>query len=82
MNLHNSALKHTLQRRSIEWEVFLNEIIDEIEEDGFPLKPHKTQVERLILHHKTMPTIKKEIIDGFKGIQKVNKQTRRWMNGE
>lgn len=62
-------------------EEFLIEILNKIEEEGYSEILYKTQIERLILHHSLINQIKEDIIRGFRGVGKVNEQTRRWMNG-
>lgn len=73
--------KSILQRRSKEMETFLNSVISEIKENGYPREIHKTQIERLILHHKEIKKIKEDIINGFKGVQKINEKIEAFMNG-
>lgn len=80
--MSNGNEKTVLMRRSLEWDGFLQELIDEIEENGFILKITKPQIERLILHHKSIMDIKNDIIKGFKGIESIRPEINMWMKGE
>lgn len=77
----NGKMKTILTRRAIEWDDFLEKIIEKIEEDGYEKKLWKPQVERLILRHIKARQIAKDIIKGFQGVEKVREDVEVWIKG-
>lgn len=81
VNKNGKNGKSVLTRRAEQWDKFLDEIISKIEENGFPKRLSKPQVERLILHHKDIHKIKEELVLAFQGLQKVKPEVKKWMHG-
>lgn len=77
----NGNMKTIHTRRAIEWDNFLERIINQIEENGYYKKLWKPQIERLILRHAKIMQIEEDIIKGFKGIKKVNMEVETWIKG-
>ncbi len=65
-----------LTRRAIEWEKFLEVIINTREEKDMKPKLKKPQLERIILHHFSIQKIKKDMID-----LEIKEREKKWMNG-
>jgi hypothetical protein len=78
----NDRIKTILTRRAIQWEEFLQEIINKVEENGYQNKLFKPELERLILRHASIQVVKNDIINGFSGVNKVNKEVESWMKGK
>ena len=57
------SMKTVQVRRSIEWENFLDSILNEREKNGECTKLKKPELERLILRNLSMGQIKQEVID-------------------
>jgi len=71
-----------MNRRAIQWENFLDGIIKKIEDNGYEKKLWKPEIERLILRHTSIKEIEKDIVNGFQGIEIVNKEVEAWMKGK
>ena len=65
-----------LTRRAIEWEKFLESIINTREEKDMKPKLKKPQLERIILHHFSIQKIKEDMIN-----LQIKEREKKWMNG-
>jgi hypothetical protein len=81
-NMSNGKIKTIFSRRAFEWEEFLKKIIERIEENGYDKKLYKPEIERLILHHRNIKDIEKDIVDAFQGVDEVNKEVESWIKGK
>ena len=78
----NDKVKTVLTRRAVQWDDFLQEIIEKVEEIGYKNKLYKPELERLILRHSAIQIVKQDIILGFNGVNKINKEVEAWMKGK
>lgn len=78
----NGKVKTILSRRTLEWDIFLKKIIEKIKENGYDKNLWETEIERLVLKHKLIKIIEKDIIDGFQGVKKVRLEVEQWMRGK
>lgn len=56
-------MRTIVTRRAIEWEKFLNSIIEAREERGEKVKLKKPELERIILHNFMIPQLKEDMIN-------------------
>lgn len=70
-----SNLKSILTRRAIEWEKFLESIIQAREENG-EIRLKKPELERIILHHLLITTLREDMIQ-----LQINDREKKWMEG-
>lgn len=80
--MSNGNQKTILTRRALEWDDFIMETIEKIREVGYPEIVKKPEIERLFLRHKCSREIQEAIVNGFKGIKKVNVEVESWMKGK
>lgn len=78
----DDRVRTLLTRRAIQWEEFLQKIIDTVKENGYKEKLFKPEIERLILRHSSIRDIEKDIINGFSGIEKLNPEVKSWLKGK
>ena len=67
-------MKTILTRRAIEWDNFLNSILEEREKNGESKRLKKPELERIILHNFTIGKIKEDMIN-----LKITKREEIWM---
>ncbi len=65
-----------LTRRAIEWEKFLESIINIREEKDMKPKLKKPQLERIIIHHFSITRLKEDMIN-----LEINEREKKWMDG-
>ncbi len=80
--MSNGKLKTIWARRTVEWDNFLDSVIEKIMENGYDKKLFKTYIERLILKHANIKIIEQEIIGGFQGVKEPRQEVEEWMKGK
>lgn len=81
-NMNNGKVKSLLARRTLEWDLFLKKIIEEINLNGYDKKIWETEIERLILRHKLIFKIAEDIVHGFQGVKEIREEVEQWMKGK
>lgn len=76
MNYKLVNAKNILTRRAIEWDRFLDSIIESREEKNMEVKLKKPELERLILHNFLITKLKEDLIN-----LEITEREKQWMLG-
>lgn len=82
----NGNLKLVKVRIPLEFDKLIEKLISIVEENGYKERLKKTEVVRLLVYYnpsrKFLNKALEEIVNGFRGIEKVNPEVEKWMRGK